>query len=81
MYRKIPLLVPGVSQFLNANNSVFNYLKVETNIDLKSLFSPLINPVLNYSIRQFNTKLFAFEKFPIPGTKSGVFRYIYFLKI
>jgi hypothetical protein len=42
------------SQFLNTNNSVFNYLKFETNIDLKSLFSPLINPVLNCSIRQSN---------------------------
>ncbi len=42
-----------------STGAVFNYLKVETNIHLKSLFSSLINPVLNYSIRQFNTKLFA----------------------
>jgi len=43
MYRKTPLLVPGVGQFSNANFYVLDQLIGETNTDLKSSISLLLS--------------------------------------
>ena len=74
-YRKTPLLVPGVDPFSIANIYVLVQLKAETKTDLESRTCPLLSPILHYVIRSVNKKLLRFEKWPTPGTISGVFRY------
>jgi hypothetical protein len=46
IYRKVPLLVPWLGQFSNANNLVLDKLIAETTLVVNSSFSPLLDPIL-----------------------------------
>jgi len=45
IYRKTPILVPGVDPFSNANIHVLDQLILETKTDLKSLTTHLLSTI------------------------------------
>jgi len=47
VYRKTPLLVPGVDPFSNANIYVLDQLIAETKTDLETTTCPLLSPILH----------------------------------
>jgi hypothetical protein len=74
IYRKTPLLLPGVGPFSNANIFVWDQFIKENKTDFKFSTCLLFNLVLYNTLRHSNKKILAFENWPTPGTKSGVFR-------
>jgi len=45
LYRKTPLLVPGLGPFSNSNSFVLDQLIAEAKTNLKAPTSPILNPV------------------------------------
>jgi hypothetical protein len=69
-----PILVPREAPFSNTNIYVVDQLLEEPKTDLESTTFPLLSTILHWVIRRLNKKLFRFENWPTPGSKSGVFR-------
>ena len=79
-YRKTPLIEQEVGQFSNLNNFLFGLLITWCKIGLNRGQVVDSKFVLISAISWTNTYIFSFENGPTPVTKSGVFRYIYFIK-